>query len=189
MPEHLQNGRAWGLAVNLYSIRSKRNWGIGDFTDLQDIVRWGAGLKCDCIGINPLHAIPNARPYGISPYSPLSRLYRNFVYLDLEKVPEIAKSEEIKKYAESRKFRKELSNAKHSEFIDYDKVASLKLDLLRQAFDIFHKRHYVRNTGRGKDFRKYIAEEGAASRFFCAVHVLVGTYEEDGKGIHLAGMA
>ena len=162
MPEYLQKGRTWGLAVNLYSIRSKRNWGIGDFTDLLDIVRWGAGLKCDCIGINPLHAIPNARPYGISPYSPLSRLYRNFVYLDIEKVPEIAKSEEIKKYAASRKFRKELNDARHSEFIDYDKVASLKLDLLRQAFDIFHKRHYARNTGRGKDFRKYIAEEGPA---------------------------
>jgi 4-alpha-glucanotransferase len=160
MPEYLQSGRTWGLAVNLYSVRSKRNWGIGDFTDLRDIVRWGAGLKCDCIGINPLHAIPNERPYGISPYSPLSRLYRNFAYLDLEKVPEITKSKEIKKYAESRKFRKELNDAKRSEFIDYDRVAALKLDLLRQAFDSFHKRDYARNTARGKDFRKFVAEEG-----------------------------
>ena len=162
MPEYLQNGRTWGLAVNLYAIRSKRNWGIGDFTDLQNIVRWGAMLKCDCMGINPLHAIPNSRPYGISPYSPLSRLYKNFAYIDLEKVPEIAKSEEIKKYMESGKFRKELNDARRSEFIDYDKVAALKLDMLRQAFDIFLEKHLARNTDRGKDFREYIAEEGPA---------------------------
>ncbi|HMK50035.1 MAG TPA: 4-alpha-glucanotransferase [Thermodesulfovibrionales bacterium] len=183
MPDHLLAGRAWGIAINLYSIRSKRNWGMGDFTDLLDIVHWGAGLKCDCIGINPLHAIPNSKPYGISPYSPLSRLYKNFIYLDIGKVPEISGSAEIRKHAASRKFRKELNDAKRSEFIDYDKVASLKMDLLRQAFDVFYKRHYARNTGRGGDFKKYIAEEGPALDTF-ALFMSLWEYMKDKEGVY-----
>jgi hypothetical protein len=69
--------RTWGLCLNLYGIRSEKNWGNGDFSDLRRITEWTADLGCGFIGINPLHAIPNKRPYGISPYSPVSRLYKN----------------------------------------------------------------------------------------------------------------
>ena len=166
MPPGMQNGRAWGLSVNLYSIRSGKNWGAGDFSDLRRIVEWTAGLKGSFIGINPLHAIPNSRPFGVSPYLPISRLYRNFIYLDIGKIPEVAASDELKKSISSKKYRKDIDTLNREALVNYEKIASIKETILRKAFDIFHEKHYSRSTSRGKDFRRYLSEEGdALARF------------------------
>ena len=89
LPPESGTCKTWGMSVNLYSLQSKQSWGIGDFGDLDKIVNMMAALKADFIGLNPLHAIPDTYPYGISPYSPISRLYKNFIYLDIEEIPEI----------------------------------------------------------------------------------------------------
>ena len=68
------NQRLWGLALQLYSLSSDRNWGCGDFTDLGRIVEWaGESLGAGVVGLNPLHALRNTAPYHISPYAPYSR--------------------------------------------------------------------------------------------------------------------
>jgi 4-alpha-glucanotransferase len=180
MPPGLQNGRAWGLSVNLYSVRSEKNWGAGDFSDLRRIVEWIAGLKGSFIGINPLHAIPNSQPFGVSPYSPISRLYRNFIYLDIEKIPEVAASDELKKIITSKKYRQERENLNKEALIAYDRIASIKETILRKAFDIFHEKHYSRSTNRGKAFRYYLSEEGNALIHF-ATYMAVYDYFS-GKG-------
>ncbi len=166
IPTKLQNGKAWGLSVNLYAIRSEKNWGIGDFADLKRIAGWIAGLRGSFIGINPLHAIPNTQTFGVSPYSPISRLYKNFVYLDIEDVPEVKESEGDREVMASRKFMKELDELRKTDFIDYEKAAFLKEKILRKAFDIFYRKHYKLNTNRVRDFEKYISEEGKALEYF-----------------------
>jgi 4-alpha-glucanotransferase len=180
LPSGLQNGRAWGLSVNLYSIRSGQNWGAGDFSDLRSLVEWIAGLKGSFIGINPLHAIPNSQPFGVSPYSPISRLYRNFIYLDTEKVPEVAASDELKKTISSKKYRKEIENLNKEALIAYERIASIKETILRKAFDIFHAKHYSHSTNRGKAFRKYLVEEGSALARFATYMALYDHFS--GKG-------
>src|SRR6187399_940958 len=74
LPEILaQGGRAWGAALQLYSLRSARNWGIGDYTDLAIVVaQWGA-RGANIIGVNPLHALFLHDAGHASPYSPSSR--------------------------------------------------------------------------------------------------------------------
>jgi 4-alpha-glucanotransferase len=161
IPPELENSRAWGVSINLYAIRSGRNWGAGDLTDLKDTVQWVAGLKGGFVGINPLHAIPNTMPFGVSPYSPISRLYRNFLYLDIEKVPEIAESGTLNKVISSGEFRSEIAGLRKKELIDYEGVASLKEKYLRKAFDLFFKKHFKSNTKRGRGFRQFIQKEGA----------------------------
>ena len=77
-PSLAANQRLWGVALQLYSLSSDRNWGCGDFTDLGRIVKWAAEeLGAGLIGLNPLHALRNIAPYHISPYSPNNRLYLN----------------------------------------------------------------------------------------------------------------
>jgi len=181
MPPGLQKCRAWGLSVNLYSIRSEKNWGAGDFSDLQRIVEWIAGLKGSFIGINPLHAIPNSQPFGVSPYSPISRLYRNFIYLDMEKIPEVAASDELKKIISSKKYRQEIENLNKEALIAYERIASIKETILRKAFDIFHAKHYSRSTNRGKAFRKYLLEEGDALARFAAYMALYDHFSGKGR--------
>ena len=74
------------MAVQLYGIRSARNWGIGDFTDLEGLIRLASQLGADGVGLNPLHALFDDRPGDCSPYSPNSRLFLNALYVDVAKL-------------------------------------------------------------------------------------------------------
>lgn len=172
IPPELHNRRTWGLSVNLYSIRSFRNWGIGDFTDLKEIIRWTADLKGGFIGINPLHALQNTKPLGISPYSPISRLYKNIIYLDIESIPEVSESKDAQGILTSSSFKRELNKIKKEKLIDYEQTASLKDRILRQAFEFFYEQYYTQNTPQGREFKKYISDEGDALEFFATYMTL-----------------
>jgi len=117
--------RLAGFAVSLYGLRSGRNWGVGDFTDLETLIDVFAPAGAAFIALNPLHAIPNRQPYNVSPYLPECTLYRNFIYLDVEKVGSTAVD------------RAEIEALRSSEFVEYERVAALKLTALRTIFDAF----------------------------------------------------
>ena len=100
LPEWLHASRTGGLSVSLYALRSGRNWGCGDFTDLENLIRWAASdARVSFIGLNPLHSIPNRQPYNTSPYLPDSSFYRNLIYLDVERVEEFARSKRAQRLA------------------------------------------------------------------------------------------
>ena len=82
-PPVLADGnRVWGPSIQLYGLRSRRNWGVGDFTDLRDLAGIAGRLGAGFIGVNPLHALFSERPDRCSPYSPNSRLFLNSLYID-----------------------------------------------------------------------------------------------------------
>lgn len=150
--------RSWILAVQLYAVRSARNWGMGDFTDLAQLIELAAGLGAGGIGLNPLHALFDDRPADCSPYSPNSRLFLNALYIDVEKLPEyspdmLAGDDDI------------LLRLRQSDVIDYKAVAELKRRALRLAFSTFKARA---KPERLAAFAKFRAERGAMlSRFAC----------------------
>ena len=73
-PTEIESGnKVWGIGLQLYSLRSKRNWGIGDFTDLRALIDLLAPMGVDVIGLNPLHTLFSHLPENASPYSPSSR--------------------------------------------------------------------------------------------------------------------
>ena len=114
--------RCWLLAVQLYGVRSARNWGIGDFTDLEAMIEFAAHLGADGIGLNPLHALFDDRPGDCSPYSPNSRLFLNALYVDVEKLPE---------FDLDAATRDALAPLRAGEVVDYVTVAGLKWRALR----------------------------------------------------------
>ncbi|MFZ2198812.1 MAG: 4-alpha-glucanotransferase, partial [Thermodesulfovibrionales bacterium] len=160
--------KTWGMSLNLYSLQSKHSWGIGDFGDLEKIVDMMAHLKADFIGLNPLHAIPNTYPYGISPYSPISRLYKNFIYLDIEGIPEVIASDEIREFIKREAFRKKIRKLRKTERIDYEKTGQLKDQILRRAFEFFYEMHYKKKTERDNEFSQYLTVEGKSVESFAA---------------------
>ena len=147
--------RCWLLAVQLYGVRSARNWGIGDFTDLEGLIQLASRLGTDGVGLNPLHALFDDRPEDCSPYSPNSRLFLNPLYVDVEKLAEpgsIAASRDV-------------TRLRHNDIVDYAVVAGLKWRALRAAFDAFKA-----NPGAGshEDFENFRAERAPLlSRFAC----------------------
>lgn len=148
-----------GLSVNLYSLRSRKNRGVGDFGDLKRLIKWFSSAGGHLIGINPLHAISNTMPFGISPYSPLSRLYKNFIYLDMDLIG----NREEKEY--SKKLRR-------SRLIDYEGVASHKLNILRRSYERFLADHYERDSGLALDFKGFLINEGKELELFATYMVL-----------------
>src|SRR5512133_1906770 len=103
-PSDLLGGdRAFGLIANLYTIRSAANWGVGDLSDLAKLAEWGGSVGADFVGVNPLHALLN-RGTDVSPYSPVSRLYRNPIYIDVMRVPELRDAPELADHLTSPEF-------------------------------------------------------------------------------------
>jgi 4-alpha-glucanotransferase len=172
LPPQLDGGRRWGLSVNLYALRSSRNWGVGDFSDLADLATRVAGLGGSLVGINPLHATPNSRSVAVSPYYTVSRLYKNFIYLDIERLPDVRDSDLGGRIARSRSIRKKIDYLKTGDLIDYDGVAALKHGVLKDAFALFRERHYAKNTSRARRFRRFIAEEGTSLERFALFSAL-----------------
>ena len=89
VPDGLTEDRpVWGISLQLYLLRSRTNWGIGDFGDLKRFVDIAADLGASVIGLNPLHAMFLDAPEHASPYSPASRLFLNVLSIDVTAVPE-----------------------------------------------------------------------------------------------------
>jgi len=122
--------RSWIVAAQLYSLRSARNWGIGDFTDLAQLIEFAAALGAGGIGLNPLHALFDDRPNDCSPYSPNSRLFLNPLYIDLERLPEFSPHD----LADGGR---EIAALRDGDLIDYGAVAAAKWRALRAAFEKF----------------------------------------------------
>src|SRR6202171_190701 len=150
--------RCWLLAVQLYGIRSERNWGIGDFTDLEGLIELAAGLGADGVGLNPLHALFDDRPGDCSPYSPNSRLFLNPLYIDVEKLQEFQPGA-IAGHAAA------IARLRGNDIVDYAGVAELKWRALRSAFAVFKASP---RTERHAAFATFRTERGAMlSRFAC----------------------
>src|SRR5436190_132660 len=128
-PELLAQGaRVWGFMVQLYGVRSKRNWGIGDFGDLKALVEFAASRGAAVVGVNPLHATQG------SPYSPSSRLALNFLYLDVEAIPEFGAGAAAQRLVKTKAFQRKLADLRKAPLVDYAGVAVLKRHVLERIF-------------------------------------------------------
>jgi len=134
LPQALQPGRrSWGLTAQLYGLRSRRDWGIGDFTDLAWLARAAGRLGAATVGINPLHALFAAEPRHFSPYSPSSRVWLDFLYIDVTAVPGFAEDAAAQALAPQAA----IAAARAAELVDFAAVAALKRPVLEALFRRF----------------------------------------------------
>ena len=183
LPEFQKGHRLWGLAVQLYALRSARNWGAGDFGDLNTLVEWAAkDLRAGLIGLNPLHALNNTRPFEISPYSPTSRLFLNSLYLDIEAIPEYQLCESAQQMVQDAGFQRALAALRAGEKVDYDQVSAAKWAVLESLWTTFYERHLggrdlhdrdlTPETDRGRAFARHVEHEGEPLEMFALFHAL-----------------
>jgi len=156
------DARLWGIAVQLYGVRSSRNWGHGDFTDLLSLVDHAADLGASAIGLNPLHALFDDRPTEPSPYFPSSRLFLNPLYIDLEAVPEFPGTKQTG-------LNETVAKLRSTNMIAYSAIAAAKLGALKCAYQNFR----ASGTPDRRDaFERFRQERGAILAKFASFEFL-----------------
>jgi 4-alpha-glucanotransferase len=175
LPPLLQEGRrVWGPAVQLYALRSERNWGMGDFTDLAELVRRCARAGAALVGLNPLHALYPHSPEHASPYAPSSRRFLDVLYLDVEAVPDFADCGEARAAVIDPPFQARLRALRHADLVDYAGVAGVKMPILEMLYAHFRRRHLAADTAseRAQQFRAFQAAGGRALRLHALFEAL-----------------
>ena len=176
-----RGARIWGPAVQLYALRSHRNWGIGDFTDLRNVVAVAGASGADFVGVNPLHALFPARPEAASPYSPSNRAALNILYLDVEAIEDFSHCKAARARVYSAAFQSMLARLRAVDHVDYRGVARLKFEILALLYEHFRRHELGETPGkRGRAFRDFQRERGASLKLhglFEALqeHVALGT--------------
>lgn len=160
-PAIVQGRRLWGIAVQLYTVRSRENWGIGDFGDLKQLIRWLAPRGAGFIGLNPLHALAPADPLRSSPYSASSRHFLNILYIAVPAVAEFLECEAACARVNEPQFSDRLHELRAAHLVDYRGVAEVKFEILELLFRDFRERHLARGTERAMEFRSFVAAGGA----------------------------
>lgn len=166
--------RLWGIAVQLYSLRTDDNWGMGDFRDLRRLIQLSAPLGCGIIGLNPLHALMPANPAHISPYSPSNRQFLNVLYISVEDVPDFAECEQARKRVAEQAFQDTLQELRATRNVDYVRVAAAKFEILSLLYASFRARHLAENTLRAQAFRQFQEIQGAPLRLHAIYDALDG---------------
>jgi 4-alpha-glucanotransferase len=158
----IAGARLWGVAVQLYTLRSQANWGIGDFSDLKLLIRWMASRGAAFVGLNPLHAMAPADPARSSPYSASSRHFLNVLYIAVPDVPEFETCSEARARLASPETLEQLNSLRAQSLVDYEGVAQLKLEILALLYREFRDRHLGNGSEREHSFLSFVAQRGAA---------------------------
>ncbi|MDE2605544.1 MAG: malto-oligosyltrehalose synthase [Burkholderiales bacterium] len=159
VPEALRRGeRWWGCTVQLYALRSSRNWGIGDFGDLRRLCDAAARQGASFVGLSPLHALFPHEPGAANPYSPSSRQALNPIYLDVQALVELGDCEEARERLHSEAFQERLQALRETELVDYPGVAAAKEDVLRVLWRHFERDELARDGARAAGFLAYVRE-------------------------------
>ncbi len=145
--------RGWGWAAQLYAVRSRDGWGIGDLGDLRALASWSRRNGAAMLLVNPLHSVRPGTPQEASPYFPSSRLYRNPLYLRIQDLPGAGDDPVVRELTEYA------GRLRGAPIIDRDLVMPLKLRALEALWARF----------RGDPaFDAYVAREGLLlERYAC----------------------
>jgi len=180
-PNEIKEGKKiWGLSVQLYCVRSEKNWGIGDFSDLALLIEKAAGVGADFIGLNPIHALYPANPNACSPYGPSSRRWLNYLYIDVTAIDGYDDAS-VQAVVSSNEFKATLEHARNVEHVDYEAVAHVKLAALKAVFDVYDAKYLRKNTKQNKAFKAFVEAGGESLDMLAVYDALQSHLKAEGK--------
>ena len=153
----------WGISVQLYSLRSDEQWGIGDFGDLRYLITMIAEQGGDFIQLNPLHALDNFNHTSISPYSPSDRRRVNPLYIEISGVDEYRY---IEPQVATQTFVDKKIDLNRDNWLDYDSVIIVKYQLLNMLYDAFCTYELADNSSRAQAFLLFVDSQGDDLNYF-----------------------
>ena len=186
MPEFIKNKEhIYGVSLMMYALKSKNSIGIGDFGDLEEIIRLTAKNGGNIVGLSPLGAMsPYTLPFSmlnmfkgdVSPYRTLSRLFLNYAYINLQSVTEYQTSSKVQAFVNDEQVKNEIKRLNESDKVLYTPVLQLKLRILSMMFDEFLKNA---SKDRIKAFKDFKYEKGKPLYNLCLFEALL----ERNKGV------
>ena len=165
-----QRKKLWGTFIQLYTLKSEQNWGVGDFGDLKTFLQQLSPYQADFLGLNPIHALFPANPDSASPYSPSSRKWLNIIYIDINQLVEFQQSHQGQQWFTDKETQQQLHILRTAEWVDYSRVVALKLQGLRFAF-IHFKQNPI--ACRQQAFERFVNDGGESLQIqatFDALH-------------------
>jgi 4-alpha-glucanotransferase len=151
--------RQWGVFVPTYALRG-RGLGVADVSDLHELVGWVGARRGHMIGTLPLLAQFLDELYEPSPYSPVSRLFWNEFYLDVQALPEWGECARARERAAEPGVQAEVARLSSANRVDYRHAAALK----RQVLELLAATFYAGNGPRSSEFLEF-TKSGSALRY------------------------
>ena len=179
LPAALDGGRLWGLMAQLYSVRSRRSWGVGDLVDLADLGVLAGELDADFLLINPLHAAEPVAPMAPSPYLPTTRRFVNPLYVRPEAVPEAAYLAAADRTLVDWAAEPVAALSGDPGPIDRDVVWEAKRSALEVVFAV------PLSAARRSELEAFVAEQGAGLETFALWSALAEEYGSESIPDHL----
>jgi 4-alpha-glucanotransferase len=150
------DARLWGLAAQVYALRSANDGGIGDAAGLAELAELTAAQGADALCLSPMHALFTADPSRFAPYSPSSRLFFN----PLHAAPSLVFGAEQIAYAmQDAGVGEAFARLEAERLIDWPASSAAKIGLLRALFDSFLNGPDAEGS-LGVDFASFRADGG-----------------------------
>ena len=196
-----REGRSFGVFLPLYALHSEKSWGSGDFSDLQNLIAWVAGMGGRVVATLPLLATFLDESSEPSPYLPASRLFWNEFYLGINVVPELEGCPSAQALLESSSFQNEIKALRNLPLVDYQRQMTLKREALKELCRCL----FAGASGRLEELHRFaeanpLVEDYARFRAACEKHrnpwrfwphplrdgtLTDGNYDEENKRYHL----
>jgi 4-alpha-glucanotransferase/(1->4)-alpha-D-glucan 1-alpha-D-glucosylmutase len=178
LPEKLQKKhRLWGTALQLSSLCSAHNWGIGDFGDLENFIDLCADIGIDAIGLSPLHLLCRQDSASSCPSVPSSRYFVDPLLVDLTRISDYS----AERFHDPG-FTAQLLACRQSEEIGYQRAARLKYEGFRILYRDFRKYHLDTGSERANEFRMFKAAGGKRLFRHCVFLALQEHFAEKASG-------
>jgi len=137
VPKEKPGEWVWGVFIPLYALHTDRSWGSADFSDLEALAMWMAGMGGRVVATLPFLATFSDESFEPSPYLPVSRLAWSEFYLDINKVPELRKCPSAQELLASSSFQKGIKALRRSSLVDYHRQMALKRRVLEELCRCF----------------------------------------------------
>jgi len=193
--------RSFGVFLPLYALHSEKSWGSGDFSDLQNLIAWVAGMGGRVVATLPLLATFLDESSEPSPYLPASRLFWNEFYLGINVIPELEGCPSAQALLESSSFQNEIKALRNLPLVDYQRQMTLKREVLKELCRCL----FAGASGRLEELHRFaeansLVEDYARFRAACEKHrnpwrlwphplrdgtLTDGNYDEENKRYHL----
>jgi 4-alpha-glucanotransferase len=131
-----------GVFAPLYALHSSRSPDVGDLTEMEALAGWTTARGGQVVSTLPLLASFLAEPFEPSPYSPISRLFWNELYIDPSRVPEFVAP-------------RQPPSSRRSSLVDYKSAMHRKRRLLQTCAASFFQQA---DTPRRRAFERFVAE-------------------------------